>query len=167
MPKMEQRVGCWESESGDLFVNFDNARRLVAEAEARTSQIDQMARDPDNPNPLIEDLGTMTLQGVEVQGTRTTRPPATTSTDPEPPYLREEHWASPLLGIWLKQEVDYPPSTKHNIKWSRRVTNLNLNEPEPTTFEPPKDYIVVTETMHQVPCENPVERKALQESRTH
>lgn len=153
MPTPEQRTGCWESEQGDQLINFDAARRLGADAAARMTHMDEVARDPDHANPLIEDLGTMTLQGVEAQGTRTTWPPAASSADGAPQYLTEEHWASPLLGIWLQQEVDYPPGN-HSIKWSRRVTNLNLNEPEPSAFDPPADYNVVTETMHQVPCQD-------------
>ncbi|HEY2467224.1 MAG TPA: hypothetical protein VGI45_05175 [Terracidiphilus sp.] len=160
MPTPEKRQGCWESEHGDLFINFDLARRLSANAAAQTNRIDEMARDPDRRDPLVEDLGTMTLLGVEVQGTRTTWPPAKSSTEPEPRYVMEEHWASPLLGTWLQQEVDYPPSSEHNVKWSRRVTNLTLKDPEPSTFEPPRDYTVVTQTMHQGSCENRIDHKA-------
>jgi hypothetical protein len=71
----------------------------------------------------------------------------------------EEHWMSPLLGFWLQQEIDYPPSPKHNSKWTRRVTNLRLGDPDPSTFDPPSGYSVVTETMHKVPCEDRTEGK--------
>ena len=154
MPRMDERQGCWQSDAEDFFIDFERARRLQAETQARSSAANKTAQDPDHSNPLIEDLGTMMLQGVEVHGTRTTYPPATTSFDPEPPYLREEHWMSPLLGVWLQQEVDYPPSPKHNSKWTRRVTNLKLGDPDPSSFDPPVGYGVVTETMHQVPCQN-------------
>ncbi len=125
MPRMEDRDGCWESDAGDFFINFDKARRVNAETQARTNRLNQASQDQDHSNPLVEDLGTMTLQGVEVRGTRTTHPPATSSSEREADYLMEEHWASPLLGFWLRQEVDYPPSPKHNSKWTRRVTNLS------------------------------------------
>ena len=153
MPGQNESTGCWESEQGDYFINFDDARRRRAEAEARVSRLDEYKRDPNNASPLVEDLGTRMLQGVQVEGTRTTYPPAKSSTDPEPPYVMEEHWSSPLLGIWLEQEVDYPASRAHNIKWSRKLANLSLNEPEPSTFEPPRGYAEVTETMHKVACE--------------
>jgi hypothetical protein len=153
MPKMEERQGCWESDAGDFFVNFDKARRVNAETRARMNRINQASQDQDPSNPLVEDLGTMTLQGVEVRGTRTTHPPAASSSEGEPDYLVEEHWASPLLGFWLQQEVDYARSPKHNSKWTRRVTNLRLGDPDPSTFDPPSGYIVFTETMHQVACE--------------
>jgi hypothetical protein len=153
MPGPDESEGCWESEQGDLFINFDLAKRLVSEAEVRTRQIEGLARDPDRPEPLIEDLGTTMLQRLEVRGTRETHPAAKSSTEREPEYLMEEHWASPLLGIWLQQEVDYLPSPNHNLKWSRRLASLNLNEPQPSTFNPPAGYTTVTETMHQVPCE--------------
>lgn len=153
MPKMEERQGCWESDAGDFFINFDKARRVNAETQARMNRMNQASQDQDHSNPLVEDLGTMTLEGVEVRGTRTTHPPATSSSEREAEYLMEEHWASPLLGFWLQQEVDYPPSPKHNSKWTRRVTNLRLGDPDPSTFDPPSGYIVVTETMHQVSCE--------------
>jgi hypothetical protein len=159
MPRPEERIGCWESEQGDYVINFDAARRLSADAEARASRIDEYARDPNNASPLVEDLGTRMLQGVEVHGTRTTYPPAKSSTEPEPPYVMEEHWKSPLLGLWLEQEVDYPASRAHNIKWSRKLANLNLNEPEPSTFDPPAGYTIVAEAMRRVPCEDPVEQK--------
>jgi hypothetical protein len=159
MPSPEESTGCWESEDGDYFINFDVARRLRAEAGARTRRLDEYVREPNNASPLIEDLGTRILQGVQVQGTRTTYPPAKSSTDPEPPYVMEEHWKSPLLGMWLEQEVDYPTSRAHNVKWSRKVANLNLNEPEPSTFDRPRGYTELTETMHRVECENPAQRK--------
>lgn len=163
MPKMEERQGCWESDAGDFFVNFDKARRFNAETEGRTIRFNRADKDPDHSNPLVEDLGTMTLQGVEVRGTRTRPPPAPNSSEREPDYLMEEHWASPLLGLWLQQEVDYPPSPKHNSKWTRRITNLRLGDPDPSTFDPPTGYTVVTETMHRVPCEDRTGRKAPEE----
>ena len=150
MPGMDERHGCWESDVRNYFIDFDKARRLNAETQARSSH--QTNQDPDHSNPLIEDLGTMTLQGVEVHGTRTTYPPAITSSDPEPPYLREEHWMSPLLGFFLQQEVDYPQSPKHNSQWTRRVTNLKLGDPDLSRFDPPIGYTIVTGTMREVSC---------------
>jgi len=157
MPNPQERIGCWESEQNDFFINFDAARRARADAEARESRMNEEARDPErHPNPSAEDLGSMILQGVEVRGSRTTWPPAKSSTDSESPYVMEEHWSSPLLGIWLQQEVDYPPSRNHNLKWSRRVTNLSLNEPVPSAFDPPRGYSVVTEPMHAVSCDGQI-----------
>lgn len=153
MPRLEEHHGCWESEQGDFFIDFDLARRLISQQDAINRRIEEEARNPNHPDPLIEDLGTMMLEGVEVQGTRTTSP-AKSSTQEEPAYETEEHWASPLLGTWLQQQVDYSRSPKHNIQWSRRVTNLSLNEPDPSTFDPPRDYKAVTEFMHPVSCES-------------
>ncbi len=151
MPKPEERQGCWESELGDFTINFETPK--FPAASKAVSPPDPDAAFENRPKPTVEDLGAASIQGVEVLGTRTTWPPA--SGEPgerEPPYLREEHWISPLLGIWLKQEVDYPMGN-HTIKWMRGVASLSLNDPEPSTFEPPRGYTVLTETMHRSPCE--------------
>ena len=155
LPMPSERNGCWESEQGDHIINFDLARRSIAEAQSRVQGIDRLATDPERPNRLIEDLGTTYIQGLKVHGVRTTWPPADSSAgNTEPPYEMEEHWESPLLGTWVKQEVDYPSSIRHNLKWTRALTSVNLREPDPSIFEPPSDYTVITETMHRVDCDS-------------
>ena len=46
MPEMEVRYGCWESDAGDFFINFDKARRVNAETQARTNRFNQRGSRP-------------------------------------------------------------------------------------------------------------------------
>jgi hypothetical protein len=91
-----------------------------------------------------EDLGTDTVLGFEAHGCR-----STTETS-----IRE---------YWMIEFGD----EKHNLrfvvrsKWTQQpsgevrteeLTRLDLAEPAPSFFEPPKKYAIKTVVMHEVPC---------------
>lgn len=146
MPEPVERRGCWQTEDGEFHINFELGRP----AEFRGGHSD--ANGSNGPSPQVEELGTSIFQGVEAVGYRSTWP-APTNGAPDPPYLMEEHWIAPGLGIWISQEVDYPRKLNRTLKWSRELANLETTEPDALLFEPPQHYSVKTENMHKVPCE--------------
>jgi hypothetical protein len=117
---------------------------------------------PDNPagapasttrlaraRPVREDLGTDTMLGVEVRGTRITQTtPAGQIGNDVPLVTVSEMWSAPSLGITLRQITDSAQSGKS----TREAVSLDLGEPDPSLFQPPEGYEVTTEEMQQVPC---------------
>lgn len=90
--------------------------------------------------PVVESLGTRTIQGVEAEGKRSTvtRPvnPARTSDT----FSRvTETWVSPELEITLRETMTDPRSGDSKFE----VTELLRESPPRGLFEPPPDYRVV------------------------
>ncbi len=100
--------------------------------------------------PSIEDLGTETIQGVEAHGRRTTMiTPAGTIGNSEPLTTTTERWmatAPGLSDLLVRMVTDSPESGKQ----TRELVSLTQSEPDPSVFEPPEGYEVVTQEMH--PC---------------
>jgi hypothetical protein len=97
-----------------------------------------------------EDLGTTSIMGVEVRGTRTTwTTPVGAAGNNQPLVNYNETWIAPILGIALRQvSVDPQVGTT-----TREAVSLDLGEPDLATFQPPKGYTAVTEVLHQVTCQ--------------
>jgi hypothetical protein len=99
----------------------------------------------------VEDLGTDTIQGFEAHGCRST-------TESSSGTLIREYWAIKFgeekFHILLKaRETTLSPySGKQTQKQTKELTRLEVGEPDPSVFEPPKDYTVKTAVMHEVPC---------------
>lgn len=105
--------------------------------------------NPALTRPVREELGTDTIMGVEVHGYRTTRTtPAGRIGNDKPLVHTDESWVAPSLGLTLRQISDDPQMGKT----TRELVNLDLSEPDPSVFQPPADYEVVTDEMHAVPC---------------
>jgi hypothetical protein len=99
----------------------------------------------------VQLLGPTWVQGIEAQGYRSFLAPAQEGQS-DPPYLSEEHWAAPSLGIWVMQEVNYPRKLNSTLKWSREPVSIDVSEPDPLLFEPPREYPVTSLQMRQVSC---------------
>ena len=117
----------------------------------------RMAMGPDRPRPEMagsgrsargmrnsqnfktESLGTQTMEGVQVQGTRTTMTiPAGQIGNDEPIQIVTERWYSPdLQATVLVKHSD--PRTGDSVT---RYTNISRAEPVPTLFQVPADYKV-------------------------
>lgn len=101
--------------------------------------------------PVREDLGTDTIMGVEVRGTRITITTPVGRIGNDQPLVRtEERWSAPSLGGLTLRDINNDPQSG---KSTRELVNLDLSEPDPSTFQPPEGYEVVTEEMHQVACQ--------------
>ena len=90
-----------------------------------------------------ENLGTQTMDGVEVQGTRylDTWPVGAISND-RPITSVGEVWRSVELNIVVLEKVSDP---LHGDT-TRKLTILSRKEPDPGLFQPPPDYTVVDES---------------------
>ena len=89
-----------------------------------------------------ESLGTDTMEGVLVEGTRTTQTiPTGTEGNDRPMNAVEEVWTSPDLKITMLEKRTDP---RHG-EYTRRVTNLDTSEPSPLLFQPPPDFKIVDE----------------------
>jgi hypothetical protein len=97
------------------------------------------------PTVTTESLGTQTMEGVLVEGKRTTRiiPEALEDND-RPITVVSEIWRSPELQIAVLIKTNDP----RNGEMTTRLTNIELSNPILSLFQPPADYKIVDETEH-------------------
>ena len=91
------------------------------------------------PQPVVESLGDQVMQGLKVQGTRTTTTiPAGQMGNERPIETVSERWYSPDLQTTVK--------FTHSDPWSGettyQLTNINRSEPEASLFQIPAGYAV-------------------------
>jgi hypothetical protein len=85
------------------------------------------------------DLGTETINGVNAQGTRVTRTiPAGQIGNEKPIVIVTERWYSPELQTYVMTKRIDP--LMGNVTF--QLTNIQLQEPDPTLFQVPSDYSV-------------------------
>jgi hypothetical protein len=92
------------------------------------------------PNTTVEELGSQTIDGIPVKGTRrTTIWPAGSRHNDQPITAVTETWASPDLRL-------PPVLLKHSDpiggSFTRKLTNISRAEPDPSLFRLPADYTV-------------------------
>lgn len=89
--------------------------------------------------PVTESLGTQTMEGLNVTGTRTTRTiPASQIGNEKPIQIVLESWYSPEL-----QMVIYSKRTDPRMgETVYQVTNIQRTEPDASLFQVPPDYTV-------------------------
>jgi len=140
LPAPEQRHGCWTTDTGSFAANYDPIQS--PNAAAQKSAVER---------PVVEDLGTTMINGVETHGhRRTTTTSAGAIGNDAPLVSSDEYWQAPSLGdLTLRSENDDPKTGKQ----TRKLVRLSLSEPDPAIFQAPQDYQVVTQEMHQVPCQ--------------
>lgn len=95
---------------------------------------------PEQPQVLIEKLGSQTIEGVLVEGTRTTMtwPVGSWMGNDRPITSVNETWTSPELKVSLLTKRNDP----RNGETTQRLTNISRTEPDPALFAPPADYTV-------------------------
>ena len=92
------------------------------------------------PKTVFEDLGTSTMQGVQVQGQRTTTTYPVGSIGNDRPFTATvEQWVSPQYGVIMLLKQDDPRSGVS----IRRVTEFSADEPDASLFVVPADYDIV------------------------
>jgi hypothetical protein len=153
MPSLNQRHGCWVSDSGEFTIDFDAAKAARAASRSRTLWEASAAGRTGSP-ANFEDLGTVEFQGLQTHGYRSTWPPAAPG-DSIPAYLAEEHWVAPSLGMWVKQQVDYPRRQGFTVKWAKELISYMPGEPAQALFEVPDGFEVVKQSMHPGACSRP------------
>ena len=90
--------------------------------------------------PVVESLGTQFMEGVAVEGTRTTLTiPAGQIGNELPINVVSERWFSPDLKVLVMSRQSDPRFGETTY----RLTNINRSEPSPQLFEIPADFTVV------------------------
>jgi hypothetical protein len=93
-----------------------------------------------HPTTVWEDLGTDTMEGLTVHGTReTTTFPTGFEGNDQPITVVTESWFSKELNIFILRKISDPRSGETTI----RVTNIDQSEPDPALFRVPQDYTIV------------------------
>jgi hypothetical protein len=101
------------------------------------------AADAEGPKITSEKLGSDTMQGLLVEGTRhTTIWPAGSSMGNDRPITAvSETWLSPDLKIVVMSKHMDPRTGEH----TQRLVNVSRAEPDASLFQPPADYAVTEE----------------------
>jgi hypothetical protein len=152
MPPVEERHGCWRSESGRYTFNYPPERPRDAvkpsPASGNGSSPGAISSSPiDQRKTVAEDLGTMTILGIEAHGQRTTTTtPAGAIGNDQPLVRTSEEWNAPGLHFALRRVVDDPQQGKEDSE----PMNLIRGEPDPALFQPPEGYEVMTDPT--APC---------------
>jgi hypothetical protein len=102
---------------------------------------------PDRPQTSTESLGSQTIEGVYVEGQKTTVTFPVGLTGNDRPLVRVmESWISPALKITVVSKNSDPrmgDSTMH-------LRNINLSELDPALFSVPADYQIIDENGEKV-----------------
>jgi hypothetical protein len=98
-----------------------------------------------------ESLGTESIQGVEARGRRyTTTIPTGTAGNDAPIVSTLEMWTALGLNSLV---VRYIRDDPRSGKTTRELTSLSQSEPDPSTFQPPEGYEIVTKDSSGCPGE--------------
>ncbi len=110
---------------GFFYVNAGSVAKLTSPGDIKTEQ-----------------LGNMSIEGVQAQGTRTTTTiPAGAIGNDLPIDIVDEQWYSPDLQMTVMTKHSDPRTGETSFK----LTNINRSSPPPYLFELPADYTVKTE----------------------
>jgi hypothetical protein len=155
LPPGDQQ-GCWSSDSGQFSIARGNPEPGAAAAHP-PRPASPVAGAPgvpanvvhNNP-PVMEDLGTAEFQGVEALGNRNTWTIPAGEVGNDRPMVRSgECWRAPGVGGLVVHSVDNAPRSG---KRTRDLVRMDLAEPDPSVFQPPADYEVSTEQVHEGGC---------------
>lgn len=111
---------------------------------------------PDEGQAQTEDLGSKTMEGVNVTGTRTTRTiPAGQIGNDKPINIVTEVWTSPELKTIVYSKRSDPRMGEQTFQ----LTNITRAEPDPTLFNVPADFKIVDapEPIHYKPSGVPAQ----------
>jgi len=97
------------------------------------------APGPNQPRVVTENLGSKEIDGIKVDGTKTTVTwPAGTVGNDKPKVITSEKWVAPdlkLVVLWRSSDPD--------SSINESLTNIERKEPDPTLFTIPSDYKIV------------------------
>jgi hypothetical protein len=131
-------VGVVAKSSGDQTVEkktviIDGMSTVAGGVASATAKIAHAA------NPRTESLGTITIDGVTAEGTRTVETiPAGAIGNDAPIEIIFEKWYSPELGMVIKSTRN-DPMTGDNIY---QLINIRRTEPPASLFQVPADYTI-------------------------
>jgi hypothetical protein len=122
----------------------DSAVRTAHIVPAQTTRnAGVSSQESARPTVTTESLGTQTMEGVLVEGKRTTRIiPEGLEDNDRPITVVSEVWRSPEL----KMPVLIKTSDPRKGEMTTRLTNIELSNPILSLFQAPADYKIVDET---------------------
>jgi hypothetical protein len=123
----------------------DSAVRTANIAPAQAPIAAASPQESLRPTVTTESLGTQSMEGVLVEGTRTTRiiPEGLQGND-RPITVVSEVWRSPELKIAVLIKTNDP----RNGEMTTRLTNIELSNPILSLFQPPSEYKIVDESAY-------------------
>jgi hypothetical protein len=148
LPPEDQRHGCWQSESGISKWSYPlTPEQRAAEKAPEVSA--PVTMPTFSGHQVHENLGTDVIQGLQVHGSRTTfTTPAGQAGNDQPLVRTSEAWYSDEYRLQARWINDDPQQGKT----TRELVGFTPGEPDPSLFQPPQGYEVVTEELHQVAC---------------
>lgn len=121
------------------------ARRPGADGDTRWTMRQNRENAHQNPNVQTTSLGTKTIDGLTVQGTKVTRTIAAGRIGNDKPIvITREEWYSPDLQMVVS-------STRTDPRFGTttyQLTNINRSEPSETLFSVPSGYSAVPQRFH-------------------
>jgi hypothetical protein len=133
------------------FYVIDSANQVAHRMVAQSSGPSK----PNSPNPTsrtlpdgteitVESLGTSTMLGVPVVGTKTTTtyPVGSRLGKDRPVTATNESWTSPRLGVLISSTNSQPAGSVTAMT----MKDFNTAEPDPALFTVPSGYKIVDET---------------------
>ncbi len=114
-----------------------NASQALAPASTTSAGMPMAGQAP-GVNTKIEQLGTKTMDGLQVTGVRTTRTVSPTAAGGKPFVSTVETWTSPELNIVVLMENQTSNGDRHVT----RLENLVRTEPSSSLFQIPEGYSV-------------------------
>ncbi len=140
-----------EAETGAISFNFEGGKANVPGEVVRIYELKKDAVNGNHtmiiagmspqtpPNVQTENLGKQLVEGVEAEGTRTTRTvPAGEIGNEQPIQIVNERWYSPELQVTVMTRQS-DPRVGETIY---RLTNIVRAEPAATLFQVPSDYTI-------------------------
>lgn len=138
-----------EAESGGIAFNFDGRAsvpgelvkifELSKEGAKKGTVVVHKNEWATPPNVQTEQLGKQFFEGVEAEGTRTTKTiPAGEIGNEQPIQIVSERWYSPELQVVVMTRQSDPRVGETTY----RLTNITRAEPSATLFQVPADYSV-------------------------
>jgi hypothetical protein len=112
-------------------------------AESNGSTVIRLEAKPQDNRPRpkirVEDLGTQVIDGLTVEGKRTTTTfPVDAQGNDRPFDVVTERWFSKELETYILIKTSDPRSGEHTTK----TTSVDRSEPDPVLFEVPADYSI-------------------------
>jgi hypothetical protein len=124
----------------EMVVTMSGAGSSAAAGVGSAAPAQEAGEDaPKNTREKLED---QTMEGLLVKGTRLTKVYPTGSEGNDRPFtVVHETWRSPELKV-IVLSTDNDPRFGET---TRKLTNINRSDPDPSLFLPPADYSVVEE----------------------
>ncbi len=132
------------NEDKQTVLTMNRPARAGAEGDARWMRQNDQSRH-ENANVQTTSLGTKTIDGLTVQGTKVTRTiPAGRIGNDKPMVITREEWYSPDLQMVVS-------STRTDPRFGTttyQLTNINRSEPSETLFTVPSGYTAAPQRFH-------------------